>query len=79
VTNRAPFELKAGAWTDDTSISLCLAASPVECSVRGKEPPEIRGKKRRGGGPAAGFSGWSGHIRANASGRNERVDGAPQI
>ena len=26
-----PFELKAGEWTDDTSMALCLAASLVEC------------------------------------------------
>ncbi len=26
-----PFKLKAGEWTDDTSMALCLAASLVEC------------------------------------------------
>ena len=26
-----PFRLKAGQWTDDTSMALCLAASLVEC------------------------------------------------
>lgn len=26
-----PFHLKAGQWTDDTSMALCLAASLVEC------------------------------------------------
>lgn len=26
-----PFELPAGAWTDDTSMALCLAESLVEC------------------------------------------------
>lgn len=26
-----PFELKAGQWTDDTSMALCLAASLIEC------------------------------------------------
>jgi ADP-ribosyl-[dinitrogen reductase] hydrolase len=26
-----PFNLKAGQWTDDTSMALCLAASLVEC------------------------------------------------
>lgn len=28
-----PFNLKAGEWTDDTSMALCLAESLVECSV----------------------------------------------
>ncbi len=26
-----PFELKAGQWTDDTSMALCLAESLIEC------------------------------------------------
>ncbi len=26
-----PFKLKAGEWTDDTSMALCLAASLIEC------------------------------------------------
>ncbi|MEO0017857.1 MAG: hypothetical protein RLZZ522_1140 [Verrucomicrobiota bacterium] len=26
-----PFRLKAGQWTDDTSMALCLAASLIEC------------------------------------------------
>jgi len=26
-----PFKLKAGQWTDDTSMALCLAASLIEC------------------------------------------------
>ena len=26
-----PFHLKAGEWTDDTSMALCLATSLVEC------------------------------------------------
>src|SRR4051812_41293110 len=26
-----PFQLPAGAWTDDTSMALCLAESLVEC------------------------------------------------
>src|SRR5208337_2954681 len=26
-----PFHLKAGQWTDDTSMALCLAASLTEC------------------------------------------------
>lgn len=26
-----PFHLKAGQWTDDTSMALCLAASLIEC------------------------------------------------
>ena len=26
-----PFDLPAGAWTDDTSMALCLAESLVEC------------------------------------------------
>ncbi|SRR5579883_3360557 len=26
-----PFSLKAGEWTDDTSMALCLAASLIEC------------------------------------------------
>jgi ADP-ribosyl-[dinitrogen reductase] hydrolase len=28
---RGPFYLKAGEWTDDTSMALCLATSLVEC------------------------------------------------
>lgn len=31
-----PFHLKAGQWTDDTSMALCLATSLVEC--RGFDP-----------------------------------------
>src|SRR5215213_9430930 len=31
-----PFDLPAGAWTDDTSMALCLAESLVEC--RGFDP-----------------------------------------
>src|SRR3954471_1706364 len=31
-----PFGLKAGEWTDDTSMALCLAASLAEC--RGSNP-----------------------------------------
>jgi ADP-ribosyl-[dinitrogen reductase] hydrolase len=27
-----PFKLKAGQWTDDTSMALCLAASLIECN-----------------------------------------------
>ena len=27
-----PFELRAGEWTDDTSMALCLAASLTECN-----------------------------------------------
>ena len=27
-----PFGLKAGEWTDDTSMALCLASSLVECN-----------------------------------------------
>jgi len=30
MTGRGPFALKAGAWTDDTAMALCLAASLVE-------------------------------------------------
>ena len=26
-----PFRLKAGEWTDDTSMALCMAGSLVEC------------------------------------------------
>ena len=26
-----PFDLPVGAWTDDTSMALCLAASLIEC------------------------------------------------
>ncbi|MEM3112660.1 MAG: ADP-ribosylglycohydrolase family protein, partial [Candidatus Anstonellales archaeon] len=26
-----PFHLRAGQWTDDTSMALCLAESLVEC------------------------------------------------
>ncbi len=33
-----PFGLKAGEWTDDTSMALCLAASLVEC--RGFDPAD---------------------------------------
>ena len=31
MTGGGPFELKAGQWTDDTSMALCLATSLVEC------------------------------------------------
>jgi len=31
MTGGGPFNLPAGAWTDDTSMALCLAASLVEC------------------------------------------------
>ena len=31
MTGGGPFDLPAGAWTDDTSMALCLAASLVEC------------------------------------------------
>ena len=31
-----PFGLPAGAWTDDTSMALCLAERLVEC--RGFDP-----------------------------------------
>src|ERR1700719_1661870 len=31
-----PFRLKAGEWTDDTSMALCLSESLVECG--GFEP-----------------------------------------
>ncbi len=27
-----PFHLRAGQWTDDTSMALCLATSLVECN-----------------------------------------------
>jgi ADP-ribosyl-[dinitrogen reductase] hydrolase len=27
-----PFRLKAGQWTDETSMALCLAESLIECS-----------------------------------------------
>ena len=27
-----PFKLKAGQWTDDTAMALCLAASLIECN-----------------------------------------------
>ena len=27
-----PFHLKAGQWTDDTSMALCLAESLIECN-----------------------------------------------
>src|SRR5215471_2797105 len=27
-----PFNLKAGAWTDDTSMALCLADSLIACN-----------------------------------------------
>jgi len=27
-----PFKMKAGQWTDDTSMALCLGESLVECS-----------------------------------------------
>jgi len=30
MTGGGPFNLPAGAWTDDTSLALCLAASLVE-------------------------------------------------
>ena len=28
-----PFHLRAGEWTDDTSMALCLADSLVECAT----------------------------------------------
>lgn len=31
MTGGGPFNLKAGQWTDDTSMALCLATSLVEC------------------------------------------------
>lgn len=31
ITGGGPFNLPAGAWTDDTSMALCLAESLVEC------------------------------------------------
>jgi ADP-ribosylglycohydrolase len=36
MTGGGPFRLPAGAWTDDTSMALCLAESLVEC--RGFDP-----------------------------------------
>jgi ADP-ribosyl-[dinitrogen reductase] hydrolase len=33
MTGGGPFELKAGQWTDDTSMALCLAASLAECQA----------------------------------------------
>jgi ADP-ribosyl-[dinitrogen reductase] hydrolase len=33
-----PFRLKAGQWTDDTSMALCLAESLIEC--RGYDPAD---------------------------------------
>lgn len=32
MTGGGPFALKAGEWTDDTSMALCLAESLVECA-----------------------------------------------
>jgi len=31
ITGGGPFRLKAGQWTDDTSMALCLAESLIEC------------------------------------------------
>lgn len=36
IVGRGPFKLKAGEWTDDTSMALCLAESLLEC--RGFDP-----------------------------------------
>jgi ADP-ribosyl-[dinitrogen reductase] hydrolase len=36
MTGGGPFHLPAGAWTDDTSMALCLAESLIEC--RGFDP-----------------------------------------
>lgn len=32
IVGGGPFRLKAGEWTDDTSMALCLAESLIECS-----------------------------------------------
>lgn len=32
MTGGGPFQLRAGQWTDDTSMALCLATSLVECN-----------------------------------------------
>jgi ADP-ribosylglycohydrolase len=31
IVGGGPFNLKRGAWTDDTSLALCLAESLIEC------------------------------------------------
>ena len=36
IVGGGPFGMKAGQWTDDTSLALCLAESLVEC--RGSDP-----------------------------------------
>jgi ADP-ribosylglycohydrolase len=33
ITGGGPFNLKAGEWTDDTSMMLCLAESLLECGA----------------------------------------------
>jgi ADP-ribosyl-[dinitrogen reductase] hydrolase len=38
MTGGGPFDLAPGAWTDDTSMALCLAESLIEC--RGFDPPD---------------------------------------
>src|SRR4051812_46151751 len=40
-----PFDLPAGAWTDDTSMALCLAESLLEC--RGFDPVDQLRRYRR--------------------------------
>ncbi|AMW06460.1 ADP-ribosylglycohydrolase family protein [Gemmatimonas phototrophica] len=38
MTGGGPFQLRAGEWTDDTSMALCLAESLIEC--RGFDPKD---------------------------------------
>jgi ADP-ribosylglycohydrolase len=38
IVGGGPFRLKAGEWTDDTSMALCLAESLIEC--RGFDPAD---------------------------------------
>jgi ADP-ribosyl-[dinitrogen reductase] hydrolase len=38
ITGGGPFRLKAGEWTDDTSMALCLAESLIEC--KGFDPTD---------------------------------------
>src|SRR4051812_26940579 len=48
-----PFSLPAGAWTDDTSMALCLAESLVKCGgVDPLHPPSRHLRRGCGGDPA---------------------------
>ena len=40
-----PFGLRAGQWTDDTSMALCLATSLIECGGFDAMPPGASGRR----------------------------------